>query len=273
VLASRLAGHDVERVLVDVSPYSFGPSYLGERGGVPYPHCYKPIIRRNTPLPVTRTESYFTAYPRQTEVRVEIFQGDDEDALKNIPVGDFLIERLTPLDEPSEVLCRMNLDIDGILNVTAIEKCTGKSKHIRITNALQAKSDVEIAAARKRIEDLYASREPSAEDYEDEGEAGDLATNSGGETEDRLISDSQEPADIDGNGAAMNPPGWTETRRNAVALIQRSRRLLDSMHGQDKDEALKLQQEIESAVTAHDSARLQAGVKTLEELLFFVEGA
>jgi molecular chaperone DnaK len=55
-MASRLAGRAVERVLVDVSPYSFGVSYLGERGGYPYPHCYKPIIRRNTPLPLTRTE-------------------------------------------------------------------------------------------------------------------------------------------------------------------------------------------------------------------------
>ncbi len=63
VLASRLAGHGVERVLVDVSPFSFGPSYLGERGGFPYAHCYHPIIYRNTPLPVTRTESYSTAHP------------------------------------------------------------------------------------------------------------------------------------------------------------------------------------------------------------------
>jgi molecular chaperone DnaK len=44
VLASRLGGHAVERVLVDVSPYSFGVSFLGDRGGVPYPHCYHPII-------------------------------------------------------------------------------------------------------------------------------------------------------------------------------------------------------------------------------------
>src|ERR1035437_4640880 len=44
VLASRLGGHAVDRVLVDVSPYSFGVSYLGERGGIPYPHCYKPIL-------------------------------------------------------------------------------------------------------------------------------------------------------------------------------------------------------------------------------------
>ena len=95
VLASRLAGHEVERVLVDVSPYSFGPCYLGERGGVPYPYCYRPIIHRNTPLPVTRTESYSTSHPYQTTVEFQIFQGDDEDALKNVPVGDFRIDDLT----------------------------------------------------------------------------------------------------------------------------------------------------------------------------------
>src|SRR5205814_6480508 len=63
VLASRLAGRGVDRVLVDVSPYSFGPSFLGERGGMPYPYCYRPIIHRNTPLPVTRTEGYYTSFP------------------------------------------------------------------------------------------------------------------------------------------------------------------------------------------------------------------
>src|SRR5205807_7632991 len=112
VLASRLAGHDVERVLVDVSPYSFGPSYLGERGGFPYSHCYHPIIYRNTPLPVTRTESYATAHPYQTSVRIAIYQGEDDDALKNLLVGDFCVEGLRPTREPNEVLCRMRLDVD-----------------------------------------------------------------------------------------------------------------------------------------------------------------
>ena len=72
VLASRLAGREVDRVLVDVSPYSFGVSFLGERGGVPYPHCYKPIIRRNTPLPLTRTEQFMTSHPYQN--RKSIFR-------------------------------------------------------------------------------------------------------------------------------------------------------------------------------------------------------
>ena len=158
VLASRLAGHDIERVLVDVSPYSFGVSYLGERGGYLYPHCYRPIVRRNTPLPLTRTEQYATSHPYQTEVDIQVYQGDDEDALKNIPVGDFGIGGLTPMVEPNEMLCRMRLDLDGILEVTAVEKRTGKSKQITIANALQAKSAEEIAAGRKRIAELYHSR-------------------------------------------------------------------------------------------------------------------
>jgi molecular chaperone DnaK len=70
VLAARLAGHDVDRVLVDISPYSFGPSHLGFRHGVPSEHCYHPIIARNTPLPVSRTDSYFTIVDNQEAWRV-----------------------------------------------------------------------------------------------------------------------------------------------------------------------------------------------------------
>ncbi len=65
VLAARLAGHDIDRVLVDVSPYSFGPSYVGLLDGVPDEHCYHPIIPRNTPLPASRTDTYSTMFDNQ----------------------------------------------------------------------------------------------------------------------------------------------------------------------------------------------------------------
>ena len=159
VLASRLAGREVERVLVDVSPYSFGVSFLGERGGFPYPHCYKPIIRRNTPLPLTRTEQYADQPPViRRRWKSRCYQGEDEDALKNILVGDFRIEGLTAMEESNEILCRMRLDLDGILEVAAVEKLTGKSKQITIANALRAKTPEEIAAGRKRIQELFESR-------------------------------------------------------------------------------------------------------------------
>ena len=166
VLASRLAGHSIERVLVDVSPYSFGISYIGERGGFEYPYCYRPIIRRNTPLPLTRTERYVTSHPYQTEVDIHVYQGDDDDALKNVLVGDFRVDGLTVMEESNEVLCRMRLDLDGILEVTAVEKRTGKSKRITIANATRARSAEEIAEGKKRIQDLYQSR--SGYDEEEE---------------------------------------------------------------------------------------------------------
>ena len=134
---------------------------------MPYPHCYRPIIQRNTPLPLTRTERYATSYPYQTEVDIQVYQGDDEDALKNVLVGRLPGRGLAPTDEPNEILCRMHLDLDGILEVTAVEKRTGKSKHITIANALRAKSAEEIAAGQERIP-AFMNRAAAFEEYDPE---------------------------------------------------------------------------------------------------------
>src|SRR5260370_4354613 len=211
VLASRLAGRDVERVLVDVSPYSFGPSYLGERGGVEYPYCYHPIIRRNTPLPVTRTESYYTSFPGQRQVEIQIFQGDNEDALQNILVGDFRVEGLAATDGPHEVLCRMSLDVHGILHVAAIEKPTGHSTPITIAHAMQAKSDEEMAAARQRITELYESREQALEEEEDVDE-GEEAIAVGAESDWERGGGGVEGRNTNGKRIPMDS-NWVEHRR------------------------------------------------------------
>jgi len=265
VLASRVAGHEVERVLVDVSPFSFGPSYLGERGGFPYPHCYHPIIHRNTPLPVTRTDKYYTAYPYQTAVQVEIYQGEDEDALKNILVGDFRVEGLRPMEALNEVLCRMSLDVDGILHVTAIEKETGKSKHITIARALQAKSPSEIAAARERLKALYSSRAEQAEESSS-GTARDDSALEGAEiTSEEGTGESEEKV----IGVSPTP---LEAEREANDLVERSRQLLNSMHPEDKEEAIELHERIQGAISSNDPEALKKATAALRELLFFVEG-
>ena len=265
VLASRVAGHEVERVLVDVSPFSFGPSYLGERGGFPYPHCYHPIIHRNTPLPVTRTDKYYTAYPYQTVVQVEIYQGEDEDAVKNILVGEFRIEGLRPMEELNEVLCRMSLDVDGILHVTAIEKATGKSKHITIARALQAKSPSEIAAARERLKALYSSRAEEAEESSS-GTAPDGSALEGAE-----ITSEEETGESENKGISVHPTPL-EAEREANDLVERSRQLLDSMHPEDKEEAIELHERIQAAISSNDPEALKKATAALRELLFFVEG-
>ena len=265
VLASRVAGHEVERVLVDVSPFSFGPSYLGERGGFPYPHCYHPIIHRNTPLPVTRTDKYYTAYPYQTAVQVEIYQGEDEDALKNILVGDFRVEGLRPMEALNEVLCRMSLDVDGILHVTAIEKETGKSKHITIARALQAKSPSEIAAARERLKALYSSRAEEAEESSGEMARDDSAL------EDAEITSEEGTGESEAKVIGVSPTPL-EAEREANDLVERSRQLLNSMHPEDKEEAIELHERIQGAISSNDPEALKKATAALRELLFFVEG-
>ena len=67
-------------------------------------------------------------------------------------------------------------------------------------------------------------------------------------------------------------PGWVEHRRQAVELIERSRRLLGTMHSEDQDEAIVLTAAIETAVSRRDSDALVEATKSLKELLFFVEG-
>ena len=258
VLASRLAGQEVDRVLVDVSPYSFGISFLGERGGVPYPYCYKPIIRRNTPLPLTRTEQFVTSHPFQTEVEMQVYQGDDDDALKNIPMGDFRIEHLTALDGPNEVLCRMRLDLDGILEVAAVEKRTGKSKQITIDNALQAKTPEEIAAGRKRIQEMFESRGEQFSGTFDEADwEGDVEPE--GEAIEGETIDTTARATLPGEDEAGN-------------LVERSRKLLPMMHADDREEAIDLHEKIEIAINSGDGTALAQASAALRELLFFMEG-
>ena len=246
VLAARLAGHEVDRVLVDISPYSFGPSHLGFRHGVPYEHCYHPIIARNTPLPVSRTDSYFTIVDNQEAWRVSIYQGDDPDALNNILVGQFLIEGLSRVPAGNEILCRMDLDLDGILRVTATEKRTGLAKHITIEGATTALSEDEIAQARRRTAELFGDEDEDDLDADDAVVEGEFTDTGDGRDHRVRISE-------------------------ARALLERSRRLLDKMTAEDREEAIALHEQLEAAMGAQDWDQLREASTDLADLLFYVE--
>jgi molecular chaperone DnaK (HSP70) len=268
VMASRLAGHDIERVLVDVTPYTFGVSFLGDRGGVTYPHCYKPIISRNSPLPITRTERFYTSHPYQEEVDVRVYEGEDEDALRNILVGDFTFKGLTPMRDFNEVFCRMSLDLDGILNVTAIEKRSGVSKRITIARALEAKSEAEVAAARKRLEALYATRQDDelldeylGRDFDEDGNP----LEAGRDDESKSPTTNVVAPAADGDG-------WNAAATEGRQMIERSRQLLDRIHEEDREEVIDLNQTIESAIDGRDAPALRQALENMRELMFFIEG-
>ncbi len=94
VQAGIETGQDMQAVLVDITPYTFGTSAAGELYGAPYMHEYVPLIRRNSKLPATRTEVFYTMFEDQEEVEIKVYQGEDPDALKNVEIGTFLFSGL-----------------------------------------------------------------------------------------------------------------------------------------------------------------------------------
>jgi molecular chaperone DnaK len=162
IQGAAMSGTEVSAVLVDVTPYTFGTSALGELNGDLYPYCYIPIIPRNTPIPVRRSEVFFTVADSQTEVDVRIFQGESEDALENIQLGEFRATGLSKAPAGNPVILDLALDRDGILQVSAREKATGLERRITIDKAMSRYDQGQMDAARERIGALFEA--PAAAD-------------------------------------------------------------------------------------------------------------
>jgi molecular chaperone DnaK len=201
-------------------------------------------------------------------VDVRVYEGEDEDALRNILVGDFTVKGLTPMRDFNEVFCRMSLDLDGILNVTAIEKRSGVSKHITIARALEAKSEAEVAAARKRLEALYATRQDDElldeyleRDFDEDGNPLEA------ERDDEAKSPTTTVL-----APAADGDGWNAAAAEGRQMIERSRQLLDRIHEEDREEVIDLNQTIESAIDGRDASALRQALDNMRELMFFIEG-
>ena len=155
IQGAAMAGAEVSAVLVDVTPYTFGTSALGELDGDLYPYCFVPIIPKNTPIPVRRSEVFFTVAASQAEVDVRIFQGESGDALENIQLGEFRVTGLSKAPAGNPVIVDLALDRDGILQVSAREKATGLERRITIDKAMSRYDQGQMDAARERIGALF----------------------------------------------------------------------------------------------------------------------
>ncbi len=80
-----------------------------------------------------------------------------------------------------------------------------------------------------------------------------------------------EDTDKQTDETAVDDLAWARIKRDAMALLERSRALLDSIHDEDKEEAIDLHEEIESAIASRDTEAIAKASETLKELLFFVE--
>lgn len=140
VQAAMEAGLDVETVLVDITPYTFGVRALGEEKGLPQPNLFVPIIPRNSKLPITKSEVFATLTPDQKAVQIDLYQGESSDTRDNTKIGSFLFDGLNKNRNAYDdgIIFSYTLNADGILELTAKERVTGNEMTAQVDDVLGA---------------------------------------------------------------------------------------------------------------------------------------
>lgn len=249
IQGAMIAGVDVGPVLVDITPHTLGLQALGLMHGYESIYCFVPIIQRNTPLPATRSEIFGTVVDDQESVLVRVFQGEHRDVRNNELVGEFLLDGLAEVSRGNEILVRFDLDLDGILKVTARERLTGLEERLTIDNA--------ISRFRARSRDVAAS--PTAATVEAE-----VSPSRGGPAATELA----------GTWAPQTQsPEWTEKARQSESLVAKARKLAPNAPPEDQKEIERLIAEVDRQLASQSSDQLASTLAELEDLLFYLEGA
>ncbi len=145
-----LAGDVKDVLLLDVTPLSLG---IETMGGVT-----TKLIERNTTIPTSKSEVFSTAADNQPQVEIHVLQGEREFAQDNKSLGKFVLDGIAPAPRGvPQVEVTFNLDANGILNVTAKDKGTGKEQSITIQNSGNMSKD-DIEKAQKEAE-LHADED------------------------------------------------------------------------------------------------------------------
>lgn len=150
IQAGVLGGEVKDVLLLDVTPLSLGVETLGGVMTV--------LIERNTTIPVKRSEVFSTADDNQTAVDIHVLQGERPMAADNMTLGRFRLEGIPPAPRGvPQVEVTFDIDANGIINVNARDKATGKEQKVTITASTNlSKNDIENM--------IHHAREHEAED-------------------------------------------------------------------------------------------------------------
>lgn len=238
IQGAMIGGQNVDTVLVDVTPYTYGTSAIGSLNGETYPFVFIPIIHKNSVLPNRKTEAFYTSYDGQEEVEITVFQGEDHDALNNVKIGEFRVEGLQNVESGNVITLTLGLDLNGILHVSAEEKATGMEKSIIIKNALSSFESGTLDTAKQRITSLFGKLDASLYDQEP-------------------INDEEGPEVVEIEAARV--------------LITKAEGLFEQVSSEDKEDMIDLIETITGCIDAKNIAGLDEPVEQLNDIIYYLE--
>lgn len=245
IQGQTIAGGASPTVLIDVTPYTFGTSTFAFLDGREYPYCFVPLIRRNTPIPASRSDVFYTMFDNQEKVEVTVFQGEAPDALDNIEIGRFMVEGLRKVPAGNPIVIDFSIDINGILQVRASEKKTGLEYAITIDNAISRFEDGKLDEARGRIRAMFGEESVSSTD-----------------------------ADTDGEQPAAERLGHRRNLVEAQALLEKAERLLSSVGADDREDLIDSIEAVRDAMASdaeQSDSDLQKAMATLADVLYYLD--
>jgi molecular chaperone DnaK len=251
------SGASVGSVLVDITPHTMGIKCLGDEMGMPFPFRFAKIIHRNSALPTTQSEVFFTEVDNQAKAEIDVYQGEEDDVRRNHRIGRFLIEGLAKVPAGNQLVVNLDLSLDGTLKVSCREKATGLQKQITIENALATFQREERSLAQERLARLWG------DDQEEEEEGEEVAA-------------APPSAPVPGAGEEMPTlvPGHSEGHRETVqarALLEKAHRLLEKVPEEDRGEVEKMMQRVQVALTDRKWEQLTTASNELADTLFYLE--
>ncbi|WP_425058476.1 Chaperone protein DnaK [Sporomusa carbonis] len=242
-------------IITDVAPFSLGISVLGDHHGFTRSGVFHVIIPRNTTIPVTRTDRFYTAVPGQTAAEIEIYQGEHALVKYNHCLGKFRLEGI-PANwsevEPIDVTYSYNLN--GILEVTA--KCVANKKEETLTvhDALERDSQQKFAQSVDKLQALYQNAPDEDED--------DLEN-------DFFASEFEDDDGVCDEGGEDSSP--EELRRELTALQDRIAEILQNSDDLRQRKLNKLRQKLEQAMLLEDTMEMQKMIDEVTDFLIELE--
>lgn len=144
-----------EVVLTDVCPFTLGISTSKQLSNGNYDSGhFSPIIERNTPIPVSKVDSYYTVHDQQKEINVVIYQGESRKVENNVKLGELRVDVVPDKAEAQSIDVRFTYDINGILEVEVTTTSTGHKKKIIIEQNPGKLTEKEIEDRLNKLKDI-----------------------------------------------------------------------------------------------------------------------